>query len=292
MAIPEHYIHIQGPLYMDPEARDMGLDIPDTLPREWLMSATDALNALSTDIPTWRARTKNPCRLSLRFQLNESFVDETIFDHDALPDDAESPLADFVDAVTKANADGALWSDSENHLAGDIAARLAERSTDHILRFVRFLESNDLDHEVSQAWHIERVIQAHGWRPETMALWVARMGTCAGQHGHETDWAEHCDQPLSEFVASKPEHRTLLVELMGGNMVADQGPLNRDVEHHLSVLTNDTIDIFWSDLERQGLNDMAGPILDGARQWAQELIRNYAGGRKAPPHWLSPLGID
>jgi len=288
VTIPEHYIHIHGPLYMDPEARDIQPKIPDTLDEQWVKSALDALGVLATDLSGWSARAKYRGQLSLRIQMGDTFVDDRVFDRD-LPEFAEAPLAAFVDAVAKANGSGELWSDSENHLAGDIATRLAERSIDRVLPFVRFLESNDLDHEVSQGWHIERVIQAHGWTPETMALWVARLGTCAGQHGHETEWEECCEQSIADFVGSNPEHRALLVQLISGNMVADQRALEHDVKHHLAVLENDTLDIFWDDLEEQGLGDLAGPVVEEAYQKARALILQYAGSKNAPPHWLSVM---
>lgn len=289
MSIPNHYIHIHGLLYMDPEARDIGFQMPDVLDEQWVQTAIDALTVFSRDIPGWSARAKYGGILSLRFQLSDGFVNERVFDHDSLPATAEEPLAAFVDAVTQANADRPLWGDSENHLAGDIAVRLAERSIDEVLRFVRFLESNDLDHEVSQAWHIARIIQAHGWRPQTLALWVARLGTCAGQHGHETEWDQYSEQSIQDFVASNPDHRTLLVQLMSGNMVADQRELRHEVEHHLAVLVDDTIDIFWDDLEEQGLGDLAESILKETQERAQKLIRKYTGSGQAPPHWLSVM---
>ncbi len=289
MTIPEHFIHIHGPMYMDPEANDILSKTPDSLNGEWIKSALEALSVLATDLSGWTARAKYRGQLALRIQMGDTFVNDRVFDHDSLPEFAESPLASFVDAVAKANGSGELWSDSENHLGGDIATRLAERSLHRVLSFVRFLESNDLDHEVSQGWHISRVIQAHGWTPETMALWVARLGTCAGQHGHETEWEKCCVQTIGDFVASKDEHRELLVQLISGNMVADQRELKHDVEHHLAVLQNDTLDIFWDDLDEQGLGDLAGPIVEEAYQKARAVIHQYAGNQDAPPHWLSVL---
>jgi hypothetical protein len=290
--MPEDYLRIHGPLYLDANAEEIGFDPPDQFDSEWLNAALEALAVFAQDIPAWRARARHRSQVYLRFQFGDDFVDDRVFDHDALPSDpdTQAKLADFVDAVSEANREHALWSDSENHLGGDIATRLAERSPEQIIRFIHFLESNDLNHEVSQSGEVMRVLKAHGWRPETLALWVARLGTCAGQHGHEMPWEECVDAALAEYISGDPARRALLIRLMAGNMLAQLDYPAESVEFNLQALAKDVLDVFWDDLDRQGLGELAAGILTEAHVQAQKLVREYAGpNRPTPPHWLSAL---
>ena len=188
-----------------------------------------------------------------------------------------------------------LWSDDEHHLGDAVAAHVAERSRAEIPAFVRFLESNDLDHEVEQHRHIERVVRAHGWCPQTMALWVARLGTCAGQHGHETPWDEYVPESLGDYVGADGARRELLVSLLAGNMAAlvwsslHRGAERVEAARAAAKLDDDTT-VFWDDLADQGLGDRASDIVADALTRAQQLVRRYAadgpGSGDEPPHWL------
>ena len=290
------YIPIHGPVYLDPEACEIYYEPPENFDDAWLADALEGLAIFAADITRWCEQMEDDT-LALRFALDDGYADDRVFDDDALPESAHAGLARFVRDITETSDQwGALWSDAENHLGGAIAARLAERSRQYICQFIHFLESNDLDHEVSQTWHIERVLSAHGWCSETLALWVARLGTCAGQHGHETQWDRAISPSLQHYIKANPEQRILLVQLLGSNMVAQATDyLSKDADRARSDV-EDNLKFFWNDLDQQGLAELAPAILKEAKNHAEVLISKYGNGGPAEdhrlPHWLKVLEVS
>lgn len=289
MAGTGNLVPVCGPIFVDPTAEEIANLAPDTFDEAWLDEALDGLATFAADISAWLEYAQGNT-LGLRIALGGDFVDVDVFDNDALPEAANERLADFVRRVTEASRTlgKALWSNSECHLGGAVAARLAMRSRTYVPLFIEFLETNDLDHEVEQAEQIERVIAAHGWCPETVALWVARLGTCAGQHGHEGEWDEVTAQPLAEYIAEQPARRDLLVQLIAGNML---GLLNywRDGLDRLRNEFEANAEVFWDDLDDQGLGDLGEGIVADATVLARSRLESSVAAGGKPEHWLAVL---
>jgi|GEM_PF-2323833 len=288
---PEHFVAIRPPLYLDPQCEYVDFEARP-LAEAWVADAVAALDEFSRDVPGWAGQSGEEHVVCLRFERGDALVSESALDHDSLPASALPALARFVAAVTSANQESPLWSNDEHHLGDVLAARLAERSRAEVPTFVRFLESNDLDHEVEQHHHIERVVRAHGWCPQTLALWVARLGTCAGQHGHETPWSEYVPSSIADYVNGGAPRRELLVSLLAGNMawlVHRFRRLELGVDEAVRELSKNR-GVFWDDLGEHGLGDLASDIVADAHTRAEQLVRQHASdGSKAGeplPYWL------
>jgi hypothetical protein len=289
MANTGDLVRVNGPVYIDPTAEEIGYDRPDAFDAAWLDEALKGLAAFAADIPAWFEHARGNT-LGVRIALGDDFVDVDVFDHDALPESANERLAEFVRRVTEANRvhRTPLWSNSECHLGGAVAARLAMRSRAYISLFIEFLETNDLDHEVEQAEQIDRVVEAHGWCPETVALWVGRLGTCAGQHGHEHEWDEVTPAPLANYIAEEPARRDLLVQLIAGNMLALLNHWDDAIERQRAEL-EENLEVFWDDLGDLGLGEMADDIVAEATALARGRLEEIAAAGGKPEHWLAVL---
>jgi len=62
---------------------------------------------------------------------------------------------------------------------------LVEQNKKWIHHYIKFLRTNDLDHEVEQMWHIKAIVEKYDWCTETTRLAIARNASCCGQGGGE-----------------------------------------------------------------------------------------------------------
>ena len=62
---------------------------------------------------------------------------------------------------------------------------LVDQNKKWIHHYIKFLRTNDLDHEVEQMWHIKAIVEKYGWCEETTRLAIARNASCCGQGGSE-----------------------------------------------------------------------------------------------------------
>ncbi|TEW50224.1 hypothetical protein [Psychromonas algicola] len=62
---------------------------------------------------------------------------------------------------------------------------LVEQNKKWIHHYIKFLRTNNLDHEVEQMWHIRAIVEKYDWCTETTRLAIARNVSCCGQGGSE-----------------------------------------------------------------------------------------------------------
>lgn len=122
-----------------------------------------------------------------------------------------------IHALVRATAEGAgrrrPWADEETPTGAAGATALALQSRDWIPAYLDYLRECDLDHEVLQADELDAIVQAHGWNDDTIALVVARLTHCCGQHGEEQVGAWLEEGGLDEYLEAASGRAGLLAEL-------------------------------------------------------------------------------
>tara|TARA_B100000745_G_scaffold107533_1_gene68850 strand:- start:2701 stop:3297 length:597 start_codon:yes stop_codon:yes gene_type:complete len=172
-------IHIDGPIYIV-------LDNNDTpyfdrqahqLSPEWLEEYFSALAELTIQLPGL-IKIHSPWALSIHAKLGNEWISDGFYGCANLTDDHKAILRRFIDCAIDVTPDTRyeemLWESSESHLGQFAIAWLAENNLSDVRRFIRYMEACDLDHEVGHGAQFEAIVKAHGWTPETVALWVAR----------------------------------------------------------------------------------------------------------------------
>ncbi len=187
-----------------------------------LAGLADALPALAPRLQD-ALRANGATRIALRLRLGDGWIGAGVFEDFArIPDHARPALRRWVDAAIAlaASLRGMPWETAESHLAQSEAAWLARTDPADVPRLVRYMERCDLDHEVDHGEAMRRAVLAHGWRAETLALWVARGTTCCGQWGLEVDWDEVPGVPLAGWIEADPARGALAVALLAGALRA------------------------------------------------------------------------
>lgn len=125
----------------------------------------------------------------------------------------------FVDRCIESSKlrDDAIWNTHQSNLGQYEATWLAKRNVEDIRLFISFLECCDLGHETSHMSDISDILQKHGWIKETIALWVARIGNCCGQWGHD-GWDE---EPLvKNWLLEKEDRKKYIETLIACNSIS------------------------------------------------------------------------
>lgn len=286
----DQYIHIAGPVYIT-HSRDEAEYNPgkDQLSDEWFAEFFSGLDVLSARLPEIM-KDFSEYRLDLRLRLGDGWISDGFFFNGMLPEFGRDSIRRFVDAVTVAQGAETIWATDESNLAQYAAHYLGHSSVEDVTRFVRYMESCDLDHEVDHGWQMMNVVKSHGWTPETVALWVARNGTCCGQHGHETEWQTPVGDTLQQWIGQDGTRRELLLGLLVRNMLAlsDWEDTERGAAFMHEVIDDDIIDIFFKPtvLAEAGLGDSATEIVAEAATQVKAEISRHVEQSTQPRHWL------
>jgi hypothetical protein len=233
MDTPE-LLAIHGPVHLRVSRRGDGVayrgdDDGARLDAAWWAAVEEGLAALADALPALASRLHDALRadgatrIALRLRLGDGWIGAGVFEDDArIPARLRPALRRWVDAAIALA--GPLrrmpWETAESHLAQSEAAWLARTDPADVPRLVRFMERCDLDHEVDHGEDMRRAVLAHGWCPETLALWVARATTCCGQWGLEVDWDDVPGLPLAGWIEADPARAALAVALLAGALRA------------------------------------------------------------------------
>jgi len=100
-------------------------------------------------------------------------------------------MAQIVEKITELNFEiGEIWENEEEHAGAHIARELALHDKKYLPLYVKYIHSNDLNHEVYQTEDITDVIYEWGWCPETYLLFAARWFTPGQYFGTYNDMQE------------------------------------------------------------------------------------------------------
>ena len=281
------YKHVVGPVYFCSFDEDIETDSVDSYDKEWVIEVFNALDAACEQLPQFVQ--DNGDVVDVRFKQGQQWF--SIYDLLAnekvqlIAGEYKSCLRHFVKACIKASKiiDYALWIDNESNLGQLEATWLACQSKQDVPLFIAFLECCDLDHEVDHGGDIADVFETYGWCNETMALWVARVGNCCGQWGHD-GWDS--EPYLYEWVMQDKKREALLIKLVAGNLIA--------ISRWEWILENPTIDRInenkdYFSTPEHGLGEIAERIADKAVELAQSTIKEHLKNKTTPKHWLYPL---
>ncbi|MBW1294536.1 hypothetical protein [Aquimarina litoralis] len=129
-----------------------------------------------------------------------SFFDE-IVTH-AIPfDGIHDTLWLFVDRSYYKENDTRFWRDSETPAGSTIASSLALIQKKYVYKYIDFLRTNDMDHEVDQYGDINNIIEKYGVCEETLCLAIARTCSACGQHGSE-QFEEMLNEGFLDYIQS------------------------------------------------------------------------------------------
>ncbi len=286
--------HIAGPVYLTHDQSADDFDAATVLEVEWLAEVGVALDVLSSRLSEIIGASSE-YRTDVRFKYGELLINDSFFAAPGvIPSEFDrEPWRRFVDAVSAAaHEHGEIWATDESNLAQPIAHYLAVTSVDDVTRFIRYMEGCDLDHEVDHGHEICSVVATHGWTPETVALWVARCGTCAGQHGHESEWQAPNGDSVRTWIGGDEERKDLVVRLIAANLIAmlDWRHCD-DVPFMQASMEDDGVDIFFNpeELADLGLESAAGAIVAEALALSKSRVAELSAAGNRPEHWLAEL---
>ncbi|EZH74160.1 hypothetical protein ATO12_14925 [Aquimarina atlantica] len=286
----EGYFHIAGPIYF--YANDHGefedTDHVDTFNEKWGFEVFEALDIASKQLSDFVEKHTGSfvgIRLSKAgqwFSLLDLIGNLGI---KSIVDKHISSLRNFVEACIKASydIDEAIWCDNESNLGQSEASWLACRSIESVPLFIRFLETCDLDHETDHAGDIADVFWAHGWTNATMALWVARVGNCCGQYGHNEGW--YSEPYLADWIRKDKNREQLLIQLIAGNLIAIN---SWDLNYPIIELIASNED--WFATPDHGLGEIAVRVTNEAIKLAKSIAKHHLeNGTQPNKHWLHVL---
>jgi len=285
----EEYFHITGSVYFyaNNHGEFVDTDSADTFDEKWLVDVFEALDMASTQLSNL-VKENSGAFMDIRLSKDGQWFG--LFDlmgNVGIRPIVEKNIASlrkYVEACIKASGDNdtEIWCDYETNLGQSEAAWLACQSIEDVPLFIRLLESCDLDHEVDHAGDICDVVNAHGWTNETMALWVARVGNCCGQHGHDEGW--HSEPYLADWVIKDKKREQLLIQLIAGNLIAIN---DWDINYPLLDLIASNKD--WFSTPSYGLGQIAEAISDEALKLAIRIAKQHLEDNTEPQHWLHVL---
>jgi len=100
-----------------------------------------------------------------------------------------------------------LWLNDETPAITYAILALVRKDKKWIPNYIDFLRCCDLDHEVEQSGDIQEIIEKYGWCEEVCRLAIARMVSCAGQHGIE-QFDEFLENGLNDYLKAL-ENKTM-----------------------------------------------------------------------------------
>lgn len=115
------------------------------------------------------------------------FTSETLFFRTAAEYKELHPLIlKYVDHLIRHSREAKLlWSHDETPAGTDAIESLVFKDQKYLPKYIEFLRTNDMDHEVYQDYGIGYIIKKYGWNEDTVRLAAVRLGVCHGQHGDE-----------------------------------------------------------------------------------------------------------
>lgn len=178
--------------------------------------------------------------------------------------------------------DDPVWTTYETNLAQEEGLILAMSSKKYIETYIKIFETFDLDHEVDHGWELLEIIKKYGFCHETIPLWVARVGHCCGQHGHE-EWN---DSELSNWIAKDKSHEELVSNYIACSFLV--GPDKKDLERAngkelvLNMIESD-LDFFTN--PDHGLGEYAETLGNSGLEKAKNLFETL-GEDAVSKYWL------
>ncbi|MCO1335987.1 hypothetical protein MO867_16780 [Microbulbifer sp. OS29] len=207
----------------------------------------------------------------------ETYIPEKIIDEEELFENFckdESLCAKaivFVENIIRYSRNNGIviWQDYENHLAQAGAAILCLHNARYVPLYTDLLLLSDLDHEVHQAYQIERIIEQHGFTKDTLKILACRATTANGQCGE--DQVEGYHSELMETFTQKPELvgvfiNTAAAEVTSNNFNAEDDYIQEKLEAFSKYITDAHRRTGWID------------TWTNSREYALDLARLRAQG--------------
>ncbi len=133
---------------------------------------------------------------------------QEVVKHEELFDETIS----YINTAAKGRYNNRIWEDSETPLGNGAILNFVEKNIRYIDTYIDFLRTCDLDHEVSQWGDIDTIVKKYGFNEETVKLGIARLMSCAGQHGDE-QFEIFLEEGLTDYISeNKSTFLTLFVE--------------------------------------------------------------------------------
>lgn len=133
---------------------------------------------------------------------------QEVVKHEELFDETIS----YINTAAKGRYNNRIWEDCETPLGNGAMISLVETDKKYIQSYINFLRTCDLDHEVCQWGDIDTIVKKYGFNEETVKLGIARLMSCAGQHGDE-QFEIFLEEGLADYISeNKSTFMTLFVE--------------------------------------------------------------------------------
>ena len=120
---------------------------------------------------------------------SQIFEEKSFFTKAAKFESLASLILEYCKVTDNGEEGTRIWiidEHAEGRPAGTFAIlALVDQNKKWIPKYIEFLRTNDLDHEVEQMWDIKNIIEKYGWCIETYELAIARNISCCGQAGKE-----------------------------------------------------------------------------------------------------------
>ncbi|WP_299442465.1 hypothetical protein [uncultured Aquimarina sp.] len=160
-------------------------------------------------------------QIKFQIKINEkdnnsySLEEESFFNKVAEYDSLSLLILDYCQVTDNGEEGTRVWipeNDSYvSHPVGTYAIlALVNQDKKWIPKYIEFLRTNDLDHEVEQMWHIKEIIEKYNWCEETCRLAIARNISCCGQEGRQ-QFRSLMTEGLEEYL-KKEENRTVFFD--------------------------------------------------------------------------------
>ena len=143
------------------------------------------------------------------------FTSETLFFRKAASyKELHSLILKYVDLLIKhSKEEGLLWSHDETPAGTDAIESLVFTDSKYIQKYIEFLRTNDMGHEVNQHYGIGYIIKNHGLNEDTLRLIAVRLGECCGQHGDENLGLLLESTELAEYLQDERNSENFLKHL-------------------------------------------------------------------------------
>ncbi|WP_444929955.1 hypothetical protein ACJJIF_19590 [Microbulbifer sp. SSSA002] len=186
----------------------------------------------------------NQLYYAVETRIPEKIIDEEeLFEHFCRDESLTAKAIVFIENIIRYSRNNGIviWQDYENHLAQAGAAILCLHNARYIPLYTDLLLLSDLDHEVHQAYQIERIIQQHGFTKDTLKILACRATTANGQCGE--DLVEGYHSELVEAFAQSPELigafiNTAAAEVTSNNFNADDDCIQEKLEEFSKYITD------------------------------------------------------
>ncbi|WP_196890433.1 hypothetical protein [Aureivirga marina] len=155
---------------------------------------------------------------SFKFQIEfkEIFEEKNFFTKVTEFENLHDLVLKYCDVLKHGEENSRIWildSFDEAPPAGTFAIlALVNKEKSWISEYIKFLRTNDLEHEVAQFWDIKSILEKYGWNTETCRLAIARNVSCCGQVGRE-QFSQFLEKGLKIYL-NKKENKTMFLKLI------------------------------------------------------------------------------